>query len=165
MSRPPFFPMMIDLSGKKILVVGGGKIASRRTETLIRCGANVTAVSPKFCDDFPVSAVRISRAFRVFDVDEKLSLVIAATDSREVNHLVYSAAKSKSILVNVADCQSECDFFFPSLINSGPVAVSVSTAGLSSSLTRRLSDRLRKVWELWISESSEEKDSKNTLNA
>lgn len=163
MSRPPFFPMMIDLSGKKVLVAGGGKIASRRTETLIRCGADVTAVSPEFCDDFPNVSRRISREFQPSDIDdEKLTLIIAATDNREVNHIIYSTAKSKSIPVNVADCQKECDFFFPSLINSGHVAASVSTAGLSSSLTRRLSDRLRKVWALWI---EEENNTKNTLNA
>ena len=69
-SRPPFFPMLIDLSGKKILVVGGGKIASRRTETLIRCGADVTAVSPNFCKDFPESSQKISREFQPSDIDE-----------------------------------------------------------------------------------------------
>ena len=152
--RPPFFPMMIDLNGRKVLVVGGGNVASRRTETLIRCGAEVTAVSPEFTEAFPSEAHKIVRAFSPNDIDENLSLVIAATDSREINHLIHDIAKSKSIPVNVSDCQEECDFFFPSLINSGPVSVSVSSAGISSSLTRRLSDRLRKVWNAWITEEN-----------
>ena len=152
--RPPFFPMMIDMKGKKILIAGGGNVASRRADTLIRCGAEVIAVSPKFCDDFPKTAKRIIRCFRPEDLDTDLSLVIAATNSRDINRLIHDIAKSKSIPVNVADCQSECDFFFPSMINSGSTAVSVCTAGVSPSLTRHLSERLRKVWPLWVEEFS-----------
>ena len=115
MSRPPFFPMMIDLWGKRVLVVGGGRVAARRAETLVRCGAEVAAVSPEFCADFPEAARRIPRAFTPDDVSGDFSLVIAATDSREINSLVRTLASSLGIPVNVCDSQNECDFFFPSL--------------------------------------------------
>ena len=154
MERPPFFPMMIDLNGRKVLIVGGGHIASRRAETLLRCGAEIIAVSPEFAPEFPEGTRRIARKFSPDDITAGLSLVIAATNDRSVNHAVHLMARKASIPVNVADCQKECDFFFPSLINSGHVAVSVSTAGKSSSLTRRLSDRLRKIWPTWIAEES-----------
>lgn len=152
--RPPFFPMMIDLKGRTVLIIGGGTVASRRADTLLRCGAEIKAVSPIFSPQFPVNSHRIIRPFEPSDVTPELSLVIAATDERSVNHLVFEAARSKSIPVNVADCPEECDFFFPSLINSENISVSVSSAGLSSSLTRKLSDRLRKVWQIWIQQEN-----------
>ena len=155
MARPPFFPMMIDMKGKRVLVVGGGHVASRRAETLLRCGAEIIAVSSSFAPEFPEGTLRITRKFSNDDITDDFSLIIAATNDRSVNHMIHLIANKASIPVNVADCQEECDFFFPSLINSGHVAVSVSTAGKSSSLTRRLSDRLRNVWPLWIAEESE----------
>ena len=145
--------MMIDLQGKPVLVVGGGHIASRRVDTLMRCGAEVVAVSPHFCTDFPQGASRITRAFEPGDIHRDFVMVIAATNSREVNSLIHSLAKSLEIPVNICDSQSECDFFFPSFINHDNVAVSVCSAGISAGLTKRLSDKLRKVWDLWVSEA------------
>ena len=147
--------MMIDLLGKSVLIVGGGHIAARRADTLLRCGAKISAVSQDFCTNFPSAALRISRPFRPEDLTPNFALVIAATDSRAVNSLVASLAKSLKIPVNVCDSQSECDFFFPSLINHENVAVSVCSAGISAGLTKRLSDKLRTVWASWV---NEEKD-------
>ena len=152
MTRHPYFPMMIDLQGKSVLVVGGGHIASRRTHTLLRCGAKVSAISPSFSQDFPEAAHRIYRTFSPEDISPNFTLIVAATNNRQVNSLVHSLARKAGILVNVCDSQDECDFFFPSLINHDNVAVSISSAGISPSLTRRLSDKLRKVWDLWVSE-------------
>ena len=149
-SRPPFFPMMIDVNNKEILIIGGGKVASRRAETLLRCGAKITAVSKNFDDKFPDVFKKIPRAFLIDDIQEKFSLIIAATNDRAVNKLIFDTAKIKKIPVNVCDCQNECDFFFPSLINVENVAVSVCSAGLDSSLTRRLSDKLREILPLWL---------------
>ena len=145
--------MMIDLLGKTVLVVGGGNVAARRTETLLRCGAVVRAVSPFFRSDFPQAAERIVRPFMPEDITSDYALVIAATDSRNTNTLIHSLAKSLGIPVNVCDSQEECDFFFPSLINHEYAAVSVCTAGISARLTKRLSDKLRRVWTSWVIEA------------
>ena len=149
-SRPPFFPMMIDIHDKDVLIVGGGHVASRRAKTLLTCGAKVHAVSPKFIDEFPECTERITREFQPDDIDSRFIFVIAATDSRETNQLIHDIAKSKGVCVNVCDAQNECDFFFPSLIVHDNASVSVSTSGTSASLTKRLSDRLRCVWSSWV---------------
>ncbi len=149
-SRPPFFPMMIDLRARKVLIIGGGHIASRRARTLTTCGAEIVAISPEFCENFPNEAVRISREFQPEDIDEKFTLIIAATNKREINKLIHDLARAKNIPVNVADCQDECDFFFPSLINFESVSVSVNSAGKSSTLTHNLSEKLREVWPEWV---------------
>lgn len=151
--RPPYFPMMIDISGLSVLIVGGGHIASRRADTLKRCGAEITAISPEFSLDFPEGITRLTRAFSPEDITCDFVMVIAATDSRAVNRRVHEAARALGVLVNVCDAQGECDFFFPSLVNTGCVGVSVNTAGTSSTLTRILSDRLREVWPLWVKEA------------
>ncbi|MBQ3447903.1 MAG: bifunctional precorrin-2 dehydrogenase/sirohydrochlorin ferrochelatase [Synergistaceae bacterium] len=153
--QAPFFPMMVDLKGRKILIAGGGAVASRRAGTLLTCGAEITAVSPSFIPGFPEGILRVARKFSPDDIAPGLSLIVAATNDRAVNHMIHVMAKSAGIAVNVADCQEECDFFFPSLINSGPVAVSVCSAGIMPSLTRRLSDRLRRVWPIWITQEND----------
>ena len=142
--------MMIDLAGKSVLIVGGGKVASRRADTLLRCGATITAISPEFSPNFPEVSRRISRQFLPEDITSDYVLIIAATDSRAVNSLIHSRAHSLKIPVNVCDSQAECDFFFPSLINHENVSVSVCSAGISAGLTRRLSDKLRRVWSSWV---------------
>ena len=149
----PFFPMMMNINGKEILIVGGGNVASRRAETLLRCGAKITAVSLNFSENFPEVHKRIERAFKVEDIDEKFFFVLAATDDRETNKLIHDIARSKKIPVNVCDCQEECDFFFPSLINIENVGVSVCTGGLDAKLTRRISDILRKALPEWLKKS------------
>ena len=153
MNRPPYFPMMIDLQGKRVLIAGGGQVASRRADTLLRCGAVITAISPAFCADFPEGAERITRPFLPEDLTADFALAIAATNSRTTNSLIHSMARSLRIPVNVCDSQAECDFFFPSLINHEYAAASVCTAGISASLTRRLSDKLRRVWTSWVIEA------------
>ena len=149
-----YFPMMINIINKKVLIVGGGKIASRRAVTLLKCGAEVICVSPNFCDEFPENTTKIFRTFKPDDLNE-IFLVTAATDNRSVNHYVAVEAKKRNILVNIADCKSECDFYFPSLINSKIkpyIAVSVCSAGISTAITKKLSDKLRNIWDSWVQE-------------
>ena len=153
MTRPPYFPMMIDLLNKHVLVAGGGHIASRRANTLLHCGALVRAVSPSFCPGFPEGASRILRPFRAEDITPDLSLIVAATDSRTTNSRIHKLAHAHSIPVNICDSQAECDFFFPSLIHHDNIAVSVCSAGISAGLTKRLSDKLRNVWDSWVKEA------------
>ena len=146
--------MMIDINGRNVLIVGGGHVASRRADTLLRCGAVITAISPEFSPSFPEVSCRITRPFITEDITPDFALVFAATNSRAVNSLIHRLAHSLNIPVNVCDSQAECDFFFPSLINHENVAVSVCSAGISAGLTRKLSDKLRKLWPSWINEEN-----------
>ena len=150
--RPPYFPMMINLKDKKVLIIGGGHVGARRAKTLLKCGAKIKAVSKNFCDEFPNDAEKILRAFNPDDITNEFEFVIAATNDREINNLIQKISHEKKILVNVSDNKNECDFFFPSLINQDSIAVSVCSAGTSKSLTRKLSDRLRKILPSWINE-------------
>lgn len=159
LERPPMFPMLIDIEGRDVLVVGGGKIALRRAKTLLKCGADVRVIAPEINKGFYAEDVKnrikiFKRQFTPDDLNHAM-LAAAASDDREVNKLVGLEAKKRDIPVSVADAAGECSFFFPSLIASGATSVSVSTAGMSPSMTKKLSDRLRNVWARWVAEESE----------
>lgn len=155
--RSPLFPLLTDIEGRKVLLVGGGNVALRRAATLLKCGARVLAVSPVFRDDFPREAEWLLRPFEPGDL-EGAALAVAASDDRETNRRVGREARVRGIPVSVADAAEECSFFFPSLVVADGASVSVSTGGTSCVLTRRLADRLRTVWGGWVAEETERLD-------
>lgn len=152
LERPPLFPMLLDLEGRRAVIAGGGKIAARRAATLKRCGASVTIISPELCAEALAleCAVR-KKKWEPADLDGA-ALAVAATDDSAVNARVGAEAKRLGIPVSVADDAAACSFCFPSLVSCGEASVSVSAGALSPSLTRALADRLRVVWDEWVRE-------------
>jgi len=141
-----FFPVFMDLAGRDCLVVGGGNVAARKVNLLLRAGARVEVVAPQLCEKLAVqrSAGTITRSAREFeerDVEGKV-LVIAATSQEEVNRSVSECAKARNIPVNVVDDPELCSFIVPSIINRSPVQVAVSSGGASPVLARLLRARL-----------------------
>jgi uroporphyrin-III C-methyltransferase/precorrin-2 dehydrogenase/sirohydrochlorin ferrochelatase len=133
-----YYPLMLKVKGEPCLVVGGGTIALQKARALRKAGADVTAVSPVFSPAFQRLAVRrLRRRFRAGDVAGRV-LVIAATDSPEVNRAVFAAATARRIPVNVVDVPELCSFIVPAIVRRGPVVVAVSTGGQSPSLAKAL---------------------------
>ncbi|MBQ4490195.1 MAG: precorrin-6A reductase [Pyramidobacter sp.] len=161
LSRPPLFPMLIPLEGKKALVIGGGPIALRRARTLLRCGASVTAVALRFCEGW--SGLHCQQCVRGWLPDDlgRAALAVAATDSRDENHAIALEANRRGVPVSVADNAAEGTFSFPSLIEHDGASINVSTAGLDPALTRRLADRLREIWPQIVTEERHKKEENN----
>jgi len=141
-----FLPIFIDIRTQPCLVVGGGRIAARKTALLLRAGARVTVLSPVLdtaFDDYLAAGHIAHRAasFNSGDVTG-FSLVIAATDDDSVNREVAATAKAQRIPVNVVDQPALCSFILPSIIDRSPVIVAVSSGGTSPVLTRLLRARL-----------------------
>ena len=114
------FPLMIDLAGKTVLVVGGGAVAARKIRTLVSFGARVRVVSPALSPDVPREQVEhTAREWREEDLGGAL-LAVAATDRREVNAAVARACRERKILCNVADRPAECGFFSRPSPRRGP---------------------------------------------
>ena len=146
----PFFPLWVDLRGRKAVIAGGGAIALRRARTLKKCGAEVWVVSPVFRAEFSSEGCRlVERKWQAGDL-EGAFIAVAATDDRAVNRDIGIRARRQGIHVSVADETSECTFLFPSFVCEGEAAVSVSTGGFSPKLVRRLADKLRDVWPAWV---------------
>ena len=141
-----YLPLFVDLKNKSCLVVGGGDIAARKAGLLIRAGAIVTIVAPEVSESskslIDDGLVNWLGAYFSDDIVMSFSLVIAATDSDEVNRQVYHYAKTHNVLVNVADEPELCDFILPSILDRSPIVVAVSSGGKSPILARQLRARL-----------------------
>jgi siroheme synthase-like protein len=115
-----FFPLFIDMHGKKALVVGGGKIAERRIKILAGFGAEITVISPEVTEYIEsIASTLIKRKYKEGDVcNLSPFLVIAATAERHVNHEVAADAKRLNIHISAADCREECSCYFPAIADS-----------------------------------------------
>ncbi len=141
-----YLPLFVDLKNRPCLVVGGGEIAARKANLLLKAQANVTLVAPSISvstqalvDSKDVAWVNTEFSSNLMD---GCSLVIAATDNEQVNRDVYHHAKQRNIWVNVADCPELCDFILPSILDRSPIVVAVSSGGTSPILARQLRARL-----------------------
>ena len=99
MSGYPRFPLFLDLTGQKVVLVGGGKVALRRVHTLQQCGADVVVIAPTLHPDMP-TVTHISRPYRPGDLEGAV-LAVAATDCRETNGQVAQEAMSLSTAAGV----------------------------------------------------------------
>jgi precorrin-2 dehydrogenase / sirohydrochlorin ferrochelatase len=139
-----YYPVFLNLNGKKAIVVGGGKVAERKVVSLVAAGADVTVVSPSLTrrlrKTLSEGRIRyISRVYRKNDV-EGAFLVIAATDSPDTNRRV---SKDAPALVNVVDVPGECNFIAPSVVRRGQLLIAVSTGGASPAFSRALRKELQ----------------------
>ena len=143
-----YFPLNIELNKKLILLVGGGEVAERKLDLLIKAKAQVIIMSPTFTDYLQTFSNRaeltfVDSEYKTSILDEyKFSFVIAATNNEDLNKKIAKDANEKNILVNVVDRPEICDFIFPSILERGPVTVSVSTGGASPVLARMLRTKL-----------------------
>ncbi len=138
---------LVGLEQYRSVVVGGGKIAARKAETLLEAGARVTAISPEFCAVFQdlvrlyPSLEMISRQYQEGDLADAF-LVIAATNDAVINHSVWEEAVRRGCLINVVDDPQHSNFILPALARRGEITLAVSTGGASPALARRLREKL-----------------------
>jgi siroheme synthase-like protein len=142
------YPIMLDLTDVPVLVVGGGRVALRKIESLVNGGADVTVVAPRVVDAIQGLAVRVvERVYEIGDLDPA-RLVITATDDPAVNAAVAADAKSRGIWVNSADDPANCTFTLPAVARDGAVTVAVGTGGSSPALASHMRTRI----EEWLRE-------------
>ena len=141
-----FFPVFIPLKGQPVLLIGGGKVALRRAETLARFGAELTVVAPEILPAFTPLARCLLRPFRPEDVREGYRLVIAASSDREANRTAGERARAIGIPVSVADAKEESTFFFPAVIEGGGVVAGlISEGGHDHRLAARRAAEIREM--------------------
>jgi siroheme synthase-like protein len=148
-STPPvYYPIFLNLRGKKCVVVGGGQVALRKVTTLLDCGADITVISPK--PHSKMTKLSQNKAIQLFrrhykQGDLKNSVIcIAATDVKAINRQVAQEAKKRGILVNAVDDSEPSDFIIPSFFRRGDLVVAVSTSGASPALAKKIRARLEK---------------------
>ena len=157
------FPIFLKLEGRRCLVVGAGTVAEGKIRGLLDAGALVQVVAPK-------AVFQIRRwewegrltwkpcAFDPRDLDN-VSIVIAATNSHEVNSQVFQEARLRNVLCNAVDDPKNCDFYYPAVVNRGDLQIAISTNGQSPALAQRLRKELEEQfgseYESWLEELGE----------
>jgi len=144
MSR--YYPILLELKGKRVLVVGGGKVAQRKIEALLEHEAFVNVVAKELSG--PVASLvekgLIHYAGQDFSEShlDKIFMVIAATSDVSLNRHVSEKAQQKGLLVNAVDQPSECNFIVPSVLRRGDLVLAVSTSGKSPAFARKVREDL-----------------------
>jgi siroheme synthase-like protein len=130
------FPLVVDLRGRRVVVVGAGEVGSHKSAQLLAAGARVTVISDAVLAQLPdgIEAV-VVRPYRRGDL-EGAFLAVGATGDRDVNDLLVEEADELSILLNVVDDLARSNFFFTAVHRDGDVLVSVSTEGSSPALAQ-----------------------------
>jgi siroheme synthase-like protein len=141
-----YYPISLDIDGKRCVVVGGGEVALRKVNTLLEHDAIVQVMSMELCPELEelFAAGRIMAAKRPY-ADGDLAgafLVIAATDDAGTNRRVVAEAGKINALVNVVDVPDLSNFIVPSHLRRGDLSIAVSTGGASPALARRIRERL-----------------------
>jgi uroporphyrin-III C-methyltransferase/precorrin-2 dehydrogenase/sirohydrochlorin ferrochelatase len=135
-------PVFLKLDGRRCLVVGAGRVALDKINALSRTGAKLRVVAPEACAEVRQMAAAgqlewIEQRFTPADLDGNF-VVIAATDSPEVNAEVYCGAMERGIVANSVDDIPHCDFYFGSVVRRGDLQIAISTGGESPAVAQRL---------------------------
>jgi len=138
----PMLPIFLKLDRRPGLLVGAGAVALDKIGSLLKTGIRLRVVAPRARDEIRHLATEeklewIERSFESSDLDGNF-IVIAATDSPDVNAAVYRGALDRGILCNSVDDIPNCDFFFGSLVSRGDLQIAISTAGESPAFAQRL---------------------------
>lgn len=152
-----YFPMFIDIEGKHILVVGAGKIALRRVQTLLQFCARIKVIAKEIPKEqkeafhLLVSEGKIvleEKAFEESDLTEAFFLVLAATNVKKLNHEICMLCRKRKILANTATDRTDCDFYFPAVAVQEELVVGITGDGSDHRKVAETAARIRKVLEM-----------------
>ena len=145
-AQPRLFPLFADLRGRRVLVVGGGAVARRKTEALLDAGAQVVVGAPALeatLDAWRTQA-RIQHLAGVFAAHwlDDVWLVIAATDDAMTNRAVVAAADARRVFCNAVDDAELSRFHVPARVERGPLQIAISSGGGAPMLARLVREQL-----------------------
>lgn len=144
------YPVVFRVAGMPVVVVGGGRVAARKTEKLLAAGAQVTVISPELGEAMAMWAEQgkinwRAKRFEPSDI-EGARLVIAATDDPDVNMAVYQSLRPHQ-WINMVDRPELSHFTVPATLRRGRLTISVSTGGASPELAKRITDELAERYD------------------
>lgn len=141
-----YFPLFIDISDKKIAVIGGGSIATRRVRTLADFGAKITMISPDITESIAqmvqTGIVSYKKDHYKKEYIRNADIVLACSDKPQINHMVFDDCKELGILVNNCSDKQECDFYFPGVVKREHVVVGVTASGNDHKLTKKIREQI-----------------------
>ena len=144
-----FFPMYMDMQNLKVLVVGGGYIATEKLEKLVDFTTQITVIALRVEDEAQniISKYELilqKRAYASGDI-EGFDIVIVATDTVELHKEIYEESRGSRILVNSVDNTDFCDFIFPSYVKKDDLTIAFSTGGASPAFAKHIRRHFEKI--------------------
>ena len=141
-----FYPLLLELEGRRCVVVGGGPVGERKVDGLLAVGAAVTVVSPDVTPALATLAAAgritlVERPYRAGDLDGA-ALVFTALGDPRATSAVAEDARRLGIWLNAADDPTHCSFILPAVVRRGPLTVAVASGGATPALTRALREHL-----------------------
>src|SRR6185437_2787176 len=154
------FPIFLKLTARPCTVIGAGKLAESKIESLLTANARVTVIAPQANDRITAlaDAGEIALHLREYKNGDLASqfLAVAATDNPAVNRAVFAEAEASGVLINAVDDPPFCDFYFPSVVRRGDLQIAISTAGHSPALAQQLRKEINALLPLdagdWLAE-------------
>jgi len=166
MKPEKLFPMFLKLSARPCLVVGAGAVAESKIASLLEAGGQVRVVAPEATPQIRSWSQSNTiewrqRPFQLDDLDG-MFLVVAASSSTELHERIFAEATRRGVLCNIVDVPALCDFYYPSVVQRGPLQIAISTAGLSPALAQRLRKQLEEEfgpeYEEWLMQLGEARE-------
>lgn len=151
MAEYPYFPLFIDLSEKKLVVFGAGRIARRRITVLSQFTPALTVIAPDCLPEVEALAAegKIRYLKKVYEEEdlEGADIVFAATNDHAVNDRIHGDCIKRGITVNVSTDRSKSDFYFPGIARKGNIVVGVTASGKDHAGARKVSEKMRELLE------------------
>jgi precorrin-2 dehydrogenase/sirohydrochlorin ferrochelatase len=152
------YPIFLKLEGRKVLIVGAGKVAEEKIYAVLRSATDVTVVAPKISRQIQAWADRGLLRHVAGEYQDGMAkeyfLVIACTDSEKVNRDIYKEAQEAGVLCNAVDDPGFCDFYAPAVVSRGEFQIAISTGGKSPALAQQVRKKLEQEfgpeYESWV---------------
>jgi precorrin-2 dehydrogenase/sirohydrochlorin ferrochelatase len=151
------YPVFLKLEGHPVLIIGGGQVAEQKIDGVLRSAKDITVIAPKITPR--IRSWAIQRKINYVELEFRPGmakgyfLVIAATDSAQVNRAVYTEARESGALCNAVDDPDYCDFYAPAVVDRGDFQIAISTGGnspaLAQSVRKALEQEFGPEYEPW----------------
>lgn len=147
---PKYYPVMLDVRGRKAIVVGGDRVAAQKAAALTASGADVSVIAQQFCDELLQQAEhhRVKLVRKLYAPGDLAGafVVIAATNDPQMIEAIWEETQERGQLVNIVDVPERCTFIMPSVLRRDQLTIAVSTEGASPSLAKRIRQRLEEYF-------------------
>lgn len=149
-----WFPLFVNLENKKVLVIGGGKVATKKIEKILEYGADITVVTENVVEEklLKLENVKIENNQKIENDKDKIEklvkgyfLVIAATDNEELNENIANVCDSNGILINNVSSKIKMNAMFGGIVKNSEFQIAISTSGKNCKRSRAMKSEIQKV--------------------
>lgn len=149
-----WFPLFINLENKKVLVIGGGKVAAKKIEKILEYGADITVVTENVVEEklLKLENVKIENNQKIENDKAKIKklvkgyfLVIAATDNEELNENIANVCDSNGMLINNVSSKVKMNAMFGGIVKNSEFQIAISTSGKNCKRSRAMKSEIQKV--------------------